>query len=337
MSHYLVTGGTGFLGEYVVRQLVSVGHRVRVLARSFSRVFADLDSNQLEMVRGDVLDPASVRAAIETASGSVDGIFHLAGMVSREPVDTRQMMRVHVDGTRVVMRCAKAAAVGSVPRVVLASSSGTIAVSKTAVVHHEESGFALELAAKWPYYASKIYQEKAALELAAQLDIELVVISPSLLLGPGDRRLSSTKDIRRFLRGQIPSIPNGGLNFVDARDAAVATVNAMEKGRPGQRYLLGGPNWTCREFFAKLSRVAKSPGPRLKLPKRLSEMGASLLERSYRAAGKEPPVDRMGVEMAEHFWYVDSSKAVRELGFSSRDPQLTLHDTVAYLRRDLDS
>ncbi len=330
MSHFLVTGGTGFLGEHVVRELARGGHTVRVLARSRTRAFEDL-SSQVELVRGDVLNAESVATALGGGS-AIDGVFHLAGMVSRESEDTRRMMSVHVDGTRTVMRCAKAA---GVVRIVLASSSGTIAVSAEAVVHNEESGFATEVAARWPYYASKIYQEKAALELAAELDLELVSVSPSLLLGPGDRRQSSTKDVLRFLRGQIPTIPGGGVNFVDARDAAIATVAAMERGRAGERYLLGGPNWTCKEFFARLERVAKSRGPRIRLPKRLSELGATLLERTYRAAGKEPPVDRMGVEMAEHFWYFDSSKAAHELGFVARDPQLTLHDTVKYLRRDL--
>jgi len=143
--------------------------------------------------------------------------------------------------------------------------------------------------------------------------------------------------VERFLRRQIPAVPPGGLNFVDVRDAAEATLAAMERGRPGQRYLLGGPNWTFREFFARLERVAKQSGPRLRLPNGVARAGAFLLERAYRAAGREPPIDRVSVEMSEHFWYVDSSKAERELGFAARDPQLTLADTVKYLRQGVGS
>ena len=331
MSTYLVTGGTGFLGEHVVRELAAAGETVKVLARSATRIFDGLGSpGQVTVVRGDVTSGPDVSSALEGA----DGVFHLAGMVSRDPDDSQTMMRVHVDGTRVVLRAAAAA---GVRRVVLASSSGTIAVSEDARMHDEESGFATEVVAGWPYYVSKIYQEKVALELADELGLELVVISPSLLLGPGDRRLSSTKDVRRFLRGQIPVVPGGGVNFVDARDAARATVVSMSKGRSGERYLLGGPNWTFKEFFARLERVAKSRGPRIKLPRKLSEWGAQLLEETFRAAGREPPLDREGVEMAEHFWYFESKKAERELDFEQRDPQLTLHDTVKYLRQDLDS
>ena len=321
----LVTGGTGFLGEHVVRALVEGGHRARVVARSRSKIFDDL-GDAVQQVAGDVCEPDP------RMFDGVGLVYHLAGFVSRDPDDATQMMRVHVDGTRAVLR---AAAEAGVRRVVVASSSGTIAVSEAEQLHDEESGYATEVVAKWPYYVSKIYQEKVALELGAELGLEVVVVSPSLLLGPGDRRLSSTKDVHRFLRGQIPVIPSGGVNFVDVRDAAAATIAAAERGKPGERYLLGGPNWTCKRFFGRLERVAKVRGPRLKLPKRLSELGASLMSWAYETAGRESPIDRMSVEMGEHFWYIDSSKAERELGFEPRDPQLTLHDTVSYLRSDI--
>jgi dihydroflavonol-4-reductase len=325
MSQFLVTGGTGFLGEHVVRTLAARGDAVRVLARSASRAF---DGLKVEIARGDVLDGGD----LETALAGISGVFHLAGLVSRDPDDGQTMMRIHVDGTRSLLRAAAAAGVS---RIVIASSSGTIAVSESDRIHDEESGYATEVVGKWPYYVSKIYQEKVAFELAAELGIEVVVVSPSLLLGPGDRRLSSTRDVLRFIRGQIPAVPGGGVNFVDVRDAAAATVAAMDQGRAGQRYLLGGPNWSAKEFFGRLERAAKVRGPRLRLPGKLSKLGASLMERAYQAAGREPPLDRVSVEMGEHFWYLDASKAARELGFTPRDPGLTLYDTVSYLRQDL--
>lgn len=319
----LITGATGFLGEHVARAAVARGWSVRGLARSPSPILAELGIGE---VRGDVTSAEEVAGAL----AGCDAVFHLAGLVSRDPDDGQRMMRVHVDGTRTVLReCARA----GVRRVVIASSSGTVAVSRLEEVHDEAADYATRVVAGWPYYCSKIYQEKVALELGQELGLEVVVVSPSLLLGPGDRRQSSTQDVQRFLRRQIPIVPPGGLNFVDVRDAAEATVAAMERGRAGERYLLGGPNWTFREFFGRLGRVAKKPGPRLRMPNRLARAGASLLERAYRAAGVEPPIDRISVEMSEHFWYVDSSKAERELGFEQRDPQLTLADTVRYLRQ----
>jgi dihydroflavonol-4-reductase len=260
-------------------------------------------------------------------------VFHLAGAVSRDPDDAQRMMRLHVDGTRRVLDRMAAA---RVTRMVLASTSGTIGVSTEETIVDETAPYAEDIVAGWPYYASKIYQERLAFEHGKRLGIDVIAVNPSLLLGPGDRRLSSTGDVRKFLRGQIPTIPHGGLSFVDARDAAEATVNALERGRPGERYLLGGPNWTMKEFFGRLGRVANVSPPRLKLPASWVRWSASAVEELYRWRKKEPPVDRISVEMSEHYWWIDSSKAERELGFAARDPQLTLVDTVAYLRQGVD-
>jgi dihydroflavonol-4-reductase len=220
---------------------------------------------------------------------------------------------------------------------VLASTSGTIGVSKDEAILDESAPYAEEIVAGWPYYASKIYQERLAFSHAERLGIQVVAVNPSLLLGPGDRRLSSTGDVRKFLRREIPTVPDGGISFVDARDAAEATAAALERGRAGERYLLGGPNWTMKEFFARLGRIANIAPPRLKLPSSFARWSAGMLEEVYRWRGKEPPVDRISVEMAEHYWWIDSSKAERELGFAARDPQLTLVDTVAYLRQGVDA
>jgi dihydroflavonol-4-reductase len=322
----VVTGGTGFLGEHVVAELRRQGHQVRALARAGSPVLEDLGAevDRLDVTKDD-LDKAFHGAKV---------VFHLAGFVSRDPDDGQRMMRTHVDGTRRVL---EAMARQKVPRMVLASTSGTVAVSDREEILDESAGYAEELVAGWPYYVSKIYQERLAFSLGKELGVEVVAVNPSLLLGPGDRRLSSTGDVQRFLRRQIPSVPTGGVNFVDARDAAVAMVAAWTKGKPGERYLLGGPNWTVKEFFGRLARVSNVRAPWLRLPSSVARRTASVIEHLWRDRGKEPPVDRISVEMAEHYWWFDSSKAARELGFEARDPQLTLHDTVDYLRRDLDS
>lgn len=337
MKRVLVTGGTGFLGEHVIQCLIAARdadankqYDVRTIARSRSPVLARLaDTGDVSMIRGDIMTGDELPSALD----GCEIVVHLAGMVSREPDDSQRMMRLHIDGTRRVFECAKQA---GVRRIVVASTSGTIAVSDIEEVLDERAAYPTELVAGWPYYVSKIYQEKLAFELGKTLDIECVCVNPSLLLGPGDRRLSSTKDVLRFMRKQIPSVTEGGVNFVDARDAAQATVAAIERGRPGERYLLGGPNWTVDEFFGRLERACKVRRPRLKLPERLSFMGASMLEHVYRWRDKEPPIDRMSVEMGYHYWWCDSTKAERELGFHSRDPSLTLVDTVRYLRKNID-
>ena len=326
MSTVLVTGATGFLGEHLCRVLVERGHTVRGLARSRSAVLSEIG---VEHVRGDVLDGPE----LDRALAGTTAVFHLAGAVSRDPDDAQRMMRLHVDGTRRVLERMAAA---KITKMVLASTSGTIGVSKDEEILDENAPYAEEIVAGWPYYASKIYQERLAFEHGERLGIDVIAVNPSLLLGPGDRRLSSTGDVRKFIKRKIPVVPDGGINFVDARDAAEATAAALEKGRPGQRYLLGGPNWTMKEFFARLGRISNVAPPRLKLPAKWNRWGASLVEELYRHRGKEPPVDRISVEMSEHFWWIDSSKAERELGFQARDPQLTLVDTVTYLRQGVE-
>ena len=325
----LVTGATGFLGGHVVRQLLAAGHDVRALVRrpsaELARVAAKATAGSLEQATGDVLDAASLVRAVQ----GVEQIQHLAGQVTRTGKDTSIMMRVHVDGTRALL---EAAAAAKVARIVVASSSGTIAVSKDPrFVATEDLPFATDTVKNWPYYLSKIYQEELCLR-AARDGAPIVILSPSLLLGPGDARCSSTDDVRKFLQRKIPVLPEGGVNFVDARDAAATFVAATEKGQMGERYLLGGPNWTVETFFGRLSRLAKVPAPRLKLKDSWARAGATLMEEWAAWRGTAPSVDRVSVEMAQHYWYIDSSKAKAVLGFDPRDPQETLVDTIKYLR-----
>jgi dihydroflavonol-4-reductase len=322
----LVTGGTGFLGRWVVEELVQAGHQVRVLARGSS---AHLEELGVEVIVGDVVQDLAGATPLAEAMAGCRALFHLAGFVSRDPDDGQRMMRVHIDGTRRALTAAHAAGIG---RVVLASTSGTIAVSREAVILDERAPSPVEIVGNWPYYLSKIYQEKLALDLGNTLGLEIVVVNPSLLLGPGDVRQSSTGDVRRFLRRELPTIPEGGVNFVDARDAAAATVAALERGRAGERYLLGGPNWTTEEFFGRLERASKVRKPLFKLPNSLTLRAAQFLEHAYKAIDRQPPVERISVEMAQAYWWCDSSKAERELGFGIRDPGETLDDTIRDLR-----
>jgi dihydroflavonol-4-reductase len=198
-------------------------------------------------------------------------------------------------------------------------------------VHTEDAPYANEVVAHWPYYLSKIYQEKLALSCAAR-GLPVVVLNASLLLGPGDERLSSTGDVKLFLEGYIRTIPSGGLNFVDVRDAAGAFARAMEDGVPGRRYLIGSHNMTVRESFALLARVSGMRAPSLVVSERRSRQGAALARGLYRLAGRRFPLDDATVEMAYRFWYLDNARARAELGFTARPAEETLRDTVAFLR-----
>jgi dihydroflavonol-4-reductase len=216
--------------------------------------------------------------------------------------------------------------------VLLASTSGTIAVFREERVGTEADPYPLREVAGWPYYLSKIYQEKAALRIARDTGLPLVVLNPSLLLGPGDARLSSTDVVWKFLKRRVPAMPGGGVSFVDVRDAAQAFAAALDRGRPGERYLLGGANMTFRDFFGRLERISGVAAPRVSLPSRVNVAGVKLLEKLASWRGTEAPIDAASVEMGERWWYCDSRKAEGELGFRPRDPQETLGDTVRWLR-----
>ncbi|HEY4117151.1 MAG TPA: NAD-dependent epimerase/dehydratase family protein [Byssovorax sp.] len=331
MSRYLVTGATGYLGAHLVAGLAAAGHDVVALAR---RAAPSASDARVTWRRGDVLDAASLRDA---ATGC-DGLFHCAGRVSRKPEDAEALQRVHVEGNKVTLDACKAA---GVKRAVVASTSGTIAVSRDpGAVLDEHAPEPFDLVAGWPYYRSKLYAERAALERSAP-DFEVVVVNPSLLLGPVHdaavvaKGAASTDDVVDFLERRVPFVPAGGISFVDARDAADGMQRAMERGRAGERYLLTGANMTLAAFFGRLARISGVPAPRIKLTRSvaLASAGAELMARVAKRFDVEPPVDRISAEMAQHFWYADASKAKRELGFAPRDPGETLADTIADLER----
>lgn len=321
----LITGGTGFLGVHLVRQLLDAGEKnVRVMASSIPTWMKDAG---VEAVEGSVTNAEDVANAVRGTSA----IFHLAGKVSRDNDDAAVMNRIHVQGTRLLCEAAKEA---SVKTVVLASSSGTIAVSEDEQIHDETFPPPVEIISRWAYYASKYYQERTALENFDGDGRRLVIMNPTLLLGPDDDRLSSTKPVLDFLGRKIPYTPSGGVSFVDARDAATAFIAALEKGKHREKYLLGAANMTFRDFFARLERLSGVSAPGLKLPKKLAMAGSSLIDSVFKNWGKASPIEPKEVEQAEYFWYFDSSKAVEELSFAPRDPQETLQDTIKYLREN---
>ncbi len=317
----LVTGATGFLGGHLLPLLLAAGTPVRALVRREAPALAE---QGVELVRGEVESEGALREALS----GVRRVFHLAGRVSRDPEAASELQRLHGEGTR---RLAAVARREGVERIVLVSTSGTIAVSSEPEPDCDETaGTPIERIGGWPYYRSKWLQEAALLEAAS--DFEVVIVNPSLLLGPGDERLSSTGDVLRFLSGQVQVIPPGGLNFVDVRDAAAGTSAAMSRGRAGERYLLGGHNWSFAEFFAQLGEISGVRPSRFRLPRGLYTAGALFGEELARQLGREPAVDRISREMAGCYWYFRSDKAARELGHAPREARVTLLETVRWLR-----
>jgi len=322
----LVTGGTGFLGTHIVRQMLEAGAKnLRVMASSVSEWMKD---SGVDAVEGSVTD----RNALADACKNVAAIFHLAGKVSRNNDDAAAMNRIHLEGTRLLCEAASEAGVRTI---VLASSSGTTAVSEDEQMFDETFPQPVDVFSRWAYYASKYYQERTALDSFNGEGRKLVIMNPSLLLGPGDERLSSTKPVLDFLARKIPYSPGGGLNFVDARDAAAAFINALEMGGHQEKYLLGAANMTFQQFFGRIERLSGVAAPAIKLPRKVAIAGSGLINSLYGNWGKTSPIEPSEVEQAEYFWYFDSNKAQKTLNFKPRDPQETLQDTIAYLKENL--
>lgn len=324
----LLTGATGFLGHHVAHVLISRGYEVVALCRDPDAPAARRLPKSVARLHGDILDAD----AVGSAALGCHAVIHCAGKVSRDPEDALELTRVNHDGMRVVFEACKKA---GVRRAVLASTSGTIAISDDPDhVGNEEDERPVEFINRWAYYRSKFYAEQTALEFD-DAEFEVVCVNPSLLLGPGDLHGSSTEDVRRFLEQPMPVAPAGGVSFVDARDAAEGLVLALEKGRAGQCYLLTACNCTTRTFLSRVARVGGVSAPMGALPKN------ALFKRfSVWAAGKAADLigeddampDAESVDIAQHYWYCDASKAETELGWSARDPMITLADTVNDLR-----
>ena len=323
----LVTGATGFLGAHLIRALAASGTAgpIRAMQTGAAPTWLRDPALGVELVRGSVTSAEDLAAALV----GVERVYHLAGFVSHKSEDAHRMYQVHVDGTRLLCRAASDA---NVRRIVMASTSGTVAVSKRPdAALDEDSPPPLDLIGRWPYYTSKLYQEEAARRACGDR-VELVTVNPSLLLGPGDDRLSSTRLVLQYLGREIPMSPSGGVNFVDARDVAAALPLAMERGRAGQRYLLGGENWSFDEFFGRLERMTKVPGPLIKGRGKIPWYASLAQSMLYKQLGRTSPIEPAAVDMAGHYWYFDSRKAHEELGFVTRDATDTLLETVRYVR-----
>jgi len=307
----------------LVRTLSERGHQVVAVSKSGGAVHG------VDVASVDVLNE---QAVTDSARGA-DGAFLVTGRVSRDRHDAELLHRDNVLGTESALKALRAA---GIKRVVVASTSGTLAVSRDAERIADESCRApLEIIARWPYYRTKLYSERVALDANKPGEFEVGIVNPSLLLGPGDLRESSTGDVRLFLERSIPATPAGGMAFVDARDAALGLLQAFERGRAGERYLLNAKNMTIAAFFQRLERISGVKAPLLRMPSsRPLALGLNqVFAKAVEAIGGRVPVDEVSVEMAQYFWYCSADKAERELGFSARDAGETIRDTVDDLVR----
>ncbi|MCH8299293.1 MAG: NAD-dependent epimerase/dehydratase family protein [Candidatus Marinimicrobia bacterium] len=337
----MVTGATGFLGRHLLTTLHAASESFRALA-----LVRDVDTwnsynwtrslHQVETLRGSVTETASWTS--DERLNGLSGIFHLAAVVRHSRANSAEIYRTNVDGTLNMVRLAA----DHDCRMIFVSTTGTVACFRSQDSKADEnSPFCESEVSSWPYYHSKIQAERRAMQLAKELGVQLIIIRPPALLGPGDHRFRSTSNILRFLQGKLPFLIRGGIHFADVRDATKALLRAMiltEVPRPV--YHLTGTACSIETFFKMVEEASGVRSPRWILPFRPAWLAAAVLHRlgillngSLLKALPDPVV----IEMASRYWDAKSLFAERQLGYVSRDALKTIADTVDWLRKNHES
>ena len=316
----LVTGASGFLGSHVARQLVARGEDVRVLMRpsSTNRAIADLS---LEYVTGDLRDPASVVRAMQ----GVKRVFHVAAdyrLWARRP---REIYDSNVGGTKNILEAAKSS---GVEQLIYTSTVATIAVDRP---QHPNEFTEAKLEEMVGHYKRSKWMAEQEILKAAKAGAPVMVVMPTTPIGPWDWKPTPTgKIILDFLNGKLPGYVETGLNFVGVEECAAGHLLAAEKGKIGERYLLGGENLTLKAMLDTLSAITGLPAPKLKIPHGFA-LGVAYANTVFsRLIGREPGIPVEGVKIARHMMFVDCSRAQRELGFKAGPVSAALERAVRW-------
>lgn len=319
MKPTLVTGASGFLGWHVACLLVERGHQVRALVRPTSQI-RELDA---EPVTGDLRDPASIKRAM----AGCGLVFHVAADYRLWAADESELYRSNVDGTRNVFEAARNA---GVDRVVYTSTVGCIGVPHGGE-GHEDYPVSLD-DMRGAYKRSKFLAERVALEFAAG-GLPVVIVNPTAPVGDHDIKPTPTgRIVLDFLKGDMPAFIDTGLNVVDARDVALGQLLACERGRAGERYILGSENLTLAQILGKLAAITGRPAPTVRLPYAAAYAAGVVSTGWARLTGKPPRAPLDAVRMARKKMFVSHAKAARELGFEPGPAQSALVRAVEWFR-----
>lgn len=324
-----VTGASGFVGANLVHELTARGHGVKALLRPNADL-RGLQGATYESVPGDVSD----RAALEKAMRGCDWCFHVAASYHLWLRDYKPMYAANVEGTRNVIEAASAA---GCKRIVYTSTVGCIAlpvVKHGKVTPTDEASPVSGAQMSNHYKRSKWQAEQVARELAAK-GWPVVIVNPSAPIGPRDVKPTPTGQvILDFLNRQMPAYMDTGLNWVHVRDVAAGHILAAEKGRIGERYILGhaGGNWTMREALGVLAELSGLPAPRFRVPFWVALSAAHCNEAISALTGKAPKAPVAGVRMARYKMFFDPGKAIRELNLPQTPPKQAFADAIKWFK-----
>ena len=319
----LVTGATGFIGGNVARALQASGYDVRALVRPDSSTLT-LQGTAVETALGDVRDRESVAMALK----GCQSVVHCAALYTFWAPDPRLLYEVNVGGTRIVLEEASRAGVS---RLVYTSTVSTVGIPRDGVGTED----------MWPpgkdlvghYKKSKYLAETEALDWAGK-GLPVVIVNPTTPVGPWDVKPTPTgRMVRDFVRGRVPVYINTGMNVIDVEDVAAGHVLALERGRQGERYLLGNVNMTLREVFKVLEKVTGRAAPKIRLPMWLV-IGAGYVDALIegRLLRREPMIPLEGLKVSRKPMYVSCEKAVTELGLPQSPVEMALEKSVRWFR-----
>jgi dihydroflavonol-4-reductase len=321
----LVTGASGFVGSAVARALQARGARLRLLARATSPRgnLADLDA---EIVVGDMADPAAMTAAMQGARY----LFHVAADYRLWARDPEEIVRNNLNGTRAVMGAALGA---GVERVVYTSSVATLGFHADGTVSDETLPLTPE-AAIGAYKRSKVVAEREVERLAAEQGLPVVIVNPSTPIGPRDVKPTPTgRIIVEAALGRMPAFLDTGLNLVHVDDVAAGHLAALERGRQGERYILGGQDVSLGRMLADIAGLVGRKPPTVSLPRAPLYPLALITEAVAYVTNKEPFLTRDALKMASHHMFFTSAKAERDLGYAARPYIEGLADALAWFRQ----
>jgi dihydroflavonol-4-reductase len=319
----LVTGGTGFVGANLARELLAAGATVRVLARPGGDRRA-LDGLKVEIVEGDLLDAPS----LARACSGVGTVYHVAADYRLWAPDPGALHRVNVEGTRAMLEAAGAA---GVRRVVYTSTVGALGLPKDGGAGTEDTPVSVNDMVG-AYKRSKFLAEQVALELARR-GLPVVIVNPSAPIGPWDVKPTPTGQmVVDFMRGRMFATLDTGLNLVHVRDVARGHVLAAERGTVGEKYILGAAhgNVSLAEIGRLLAEITGRRPPRLRVPYAVAWCGAACMEAVARVTGGAPRVPLTAVRMARKRMYFSPAKAIRELSLPQTDVREALREAVEW-------
>jgi dihydroflavonol-4-reductase len=319
-----VTGASGFVGSAVARALIASGYRVRAMVRPTSPR-TNLDLAGLEVVEADMRDDRAVQQAV----GGARYVFHVAADYRLWARDPGEIIRNNVEGTRAVLRAAQGA---GVERIVYTSSVATLKLDPNGAPADERVMLS-EDSAIGAYKRSKVAAESLALQMAASEALPVVIVNPSTPIGPRDVRPTPTgRIIVEAASGRMPAFVDTGLNLVHVDDVAHGHLLALQRGRIGQRYILGGEDVTLARMLEMIAHLIGRAAPRVRLPRRAVYPIALASELIARFTGREPFATLDGLRMAKYRMYFTSAKACSELGYSSRPVIEALKDAITWFR-----